>query len=408
VTVPGMSDEQQRERLRVLNVVFRPGAPVDREDLFSGRGTQLAAVFEAMQAVGQHAVIFGERGVGKTSLAAVCADMAGRTGAIAMRINCDQSDNFNGIWQKVIDEFAVVVADSPDELQDSMAAATEKATDVLNYGDVGPNQVRVAMRHLTHIAPVTIFFDEFDQISDGGTLVLVSNTVKLLSDHIESVTLIPVGVSDSVSDLIAGHQSIQRALVQVNMPRMQRHELESILDRGLQALQMTADPAARGVIRTAPRGLPQYAHLLAQEGARQAMLAGRTEITSNDVLDGLQVGLSKVDHTLSSAFDVATYTAKASRFADVLYACTLTRPDESGFFSPSDLRRPYSKIVGESVSIDRFNPHLVQLTENRGQILTRKGRDRAWRYRFSDPLMEPYVLLKGISGGKIKPEHLSD
>src|SRR5713101_2484058 len=104
-----MSDEEQRQRLDLVDTVFRPSAPVDREDLFSGRFDQLAAVQEAIGAVGQHAVIFGERGVGKTSLAATCVDIARRRNRIALRVNCDQSDNFTGLWQKVIDEFPVVI-----------------------------------------------------------------------------------------------------------------------------------------------------------------------------------------------------------------------------------------------------------------------------------------------------------
>ena len=99
-----MTEDEQHRRLDLLDTVFRPSAPVDRADLFSGRGHQLATVQEAIGAVGQHAVIFGERGVGKTSLAATCVDITHHRRRIAMRINCDQSDSFVTLWQKVIDE----------------------------------------------------------------------------------------------------------------------------------------------------------------------------------------------------------------------------------------------------------------------------------------------------------------
>src|SRR5713101_3124005 len=68
---------------------------------------------------------------------------------------------------KVIDEFPVVTASAPADLQDSLSNAAGRATDVLTWrnGDIGtgPNQVRVGLRYLTAIAPVVIFLDEFDQ-----------------------------------------------------------------------------------------------------------------------------------------------------------------------------------------------------------------------------------------------------
>jgi AAA ATPase domain len=396
-----MPDEDQRKRLDLLDTVFRPSAPVDREDLFSGRAAQLASVQEAIGAVGQHAVIFGERGVGKTSLAATCVDITRRRGRIALRVNCDQSDNFPNLWQKVIDEFPLLAADADDNDRAAVAQATERATEVLNWENPGPNQVRVALRHLTSIAPVVIFFDEFDQVGDEGTLSLMSNTIKLLSDQIEAVTLVPVGVSDSVDGLITGHISIQRNLAQVRMPRMNRDEIEGILLVGLDKLKMTIEDSARTFVRVVPRGLPQYAHLLAQEGARQALLQERSDITLTHVFDGMEAGLRKLDHSLASAFDEATYTARPSGYKDVLYACAWSRPDSDGYFSPADIRKPYSAIIGKAAGIDSYNPLLKALSEGRGEILHRKGRRGARRYRFADPLMEPYVLLRGLSSGRI-------
>ena len=406
------SPEERSRRLIELEAAFRPSAPVDNEDLFSGRVRQLADVQEAIGALGEHAVIFGERGVGKTSLAATCADIALHTGKIAIRINCDQSDNYATIWQKVIDEFPIAADSAPDDRKEAIRSATERATEVLLYPDtptpLGPSQVRIAFRHITAVAPLVIFLDEFDQLSDTGTLGLISNTIKLLSDQIEDVTLIPVGVGDDVDELIAGHQSIQRNLVQVRMPRMNREEIEGILDKGLAKLGMSIEPTARAFIRIVPRGLPQYAHMLAQEGARQALLNDQTTITISHVVSGMQSSFRKLDRSLKSAFDRATYTGRDSNYADVLYACAWGTPDEEGYFSPKSIEARYSMIVGKPRHVGHYNPHLVALSEGRGEILSRKGQQRAHRYRFSDPLMEPYVLFRGIVAGRIDPYRLLD
>lgn len=278
--------------------------------------------------------------------------------------------------------------------------------EVFNTDEISPARVRVGLRHIATLRPLVVFFDEFDQISDPASLRLFSNTIKTLSDQVEPVTLIPVGVGDSLEELTRGHQSVTRSITQVRMPRMSREELVAIATRGFGQLEMEADQSALDFIATVPRGLPQYAHMLAQEGARQALMNRTTSITMHHVLEGLRVGLGKVDHTLSSAYDAATYSARKTRFKEVLLACTLTEPDEHGYFAPVDLRQPYSDVIGQEVDVDRFNPQLVVLSQDRGEILTRIGPERARRYRFTDPLMEPYVMLRGLDAGMVTPERV--
>lgn len=77
--------------------VFSPAAPVDERDLFAGRITQLRRVIDVVNQRGQHAIIFGERGVGKTSLANVISSYLGSVEGVSIlapHVNCDASDDF--------------------------------------------------------------------------------------------------------------------------------------------------------------------------------------------------------------------------------------------------------------------------------------------------------------------------
>ncbi|MFY9719669.1 MAG: ATP-binding protein [Candidatus Cybelea sp.] len=51
--------------------VFTPSSPIDSNDLFAGRRQQVTQIINAINQGGQHAGLYGERGVGKTSLANV-------------------------------------------------------------------------------------------------------------------------------------------------------------------------------------------------------------------------------------------------------------------------------------------------------------------------------------------------
>lgn len=396
-----LDSEEQTRRLLMLGEVFRPGGPIADAQLFAGRNHELFSVVEAMQSAGQHAVIFGERGVGKTSLARVAMQV--QQNGIAVRINCDPSDTYYSIWQKVLDELEIFIGETPAAERESLREPFEECRAALQQDEISPSTVRVALRKLSTRRPVAVFIDEFNEMVDASVRGLVSNTIKALSDHLESITICPVGVAEDLDALLQGHLSAVRAIVQVRMPRMSAEELEDIVHRGLQRLEMEIDDDALKLIRAVPRGLPQYAHLLAQEGARQALLGEKTNIEHQDVMKGLKVGLQKLDHSLSTAYEKATYSPKKTRFKEVLLACAISKLGEHGDFAPGDLRIPYSKIIGESVGIDRYNPQLTSLATQR-DILVREGEDRRWRYHFRDPLMEPYVLLNGLESGAITTE----
>src|ERR1700733_5296275 len=95
-------------RIDTLLESFSPSAPIDRRDVFAGRRDQLAALYTVMRQRGQHAVIYGERGVGKTSLASITADQARRDEFFTAHVICDSSDDFSSIWHKIFEEINVI------------------------------------------------------------------------------------------------------------------------------------------------------------------------------------------------------------------------------------------------------------------------------------------------------------
>lgn len=48
---------------------FQPRSPISDLSLFAGRWDQIVAIVDAIAQTGLHVVLFGERGIGKTSLA---------------------------------------------------------------------------------------------------------------------------------------------------------------------------------------------------------------------------------------------------------------------------------------------------------------------------------------------------
>src|SRR5271168_2712118 len=63
--------EKKLRRSLIAKKVFTPATPISRKALFAGRHEQLTQAIGVMSQPGQHAIVFGERGVGKTSLVSV-------------------------------------------------------------------------------------------------------------------------------------------------------------------------------------------------------------------------------------------------------------------------------------------------------------------------------------------------
>jgi Cdc6-like AAA superfamily ATPase len=389
--------ESRRDRLQRS---FSPGAPVQAKDLFAGRVEQLSAVLEAISSRGRHAIVYGERGVGKTSLANIVLAMAAALGCISVRVNCDSDDDFGGIWRKVFRRLS-----STEERRVAGFVASMRREHV-SLDQMLPEQPSPDdIRRLLAIGgqQTVVILDELDRAVPGGTTRRLADTVKTLSDDSCPATLVLVGVADSVTDLIAEHASVERSLVQVRMPRMSEAELAEILDKGLAQAGLFITPGARRQIVALSQGLPHYTHLLALHAGQRSLKVGRQTINKSDVRDAIRQAVAAAQQSILQLYHDATSSPRPGNlYSSVLLAAAMAAVDRLGYFAAADVRGPIRTITGKSYEIPSFSRHLHDLCEKaRGPALQKTGIKRRLRFRFSNPLVQPFVILHGISKGVI-------
>jgi Cdc6-like AAA superfamily ATPase len=379
-----MTEPPKMQRIALVSQAFTPSAPIDDLDLFAGRNAQAQEVIGAITQKGQHAAVYGERGVGKTSLANVLTDLfkaPALSSLVSVKVNCQTDDDFSSLWRGVFREL-----------------------DIDGSPRLAPEDVRFKLANTP--SPALIVVDELDRLENDSALTSLADTVKALSDHAVSSTLVLVGVAQSVAELIGEHQSIARALVRVHMPRMSRPELREILEKGCSRAELSAQAAAIDEITLLSRGLPHFAHLLGFHAGTQAVINDRREVAVSDVKIALPRAVK--NHIVESDYHKAVHSSHGDAlYASVLMACALASQDQFGYFTAGAVREPLQVITGRYIDIPAFARHLSQFLEvSRGSVLQRTGSPRRYLYRFSDPILQTYVVLNGLAQGRISVEQL--
>lgn len=168
---------------------------------------------------------------------------------------------------------------------------------------------------------------------------------------------------------------MERALVQIQMPRMSPSELAEIATKGIAAARMTIAGQAVTRIAALSQGLPHYTHLLAQLAAQAALGERRTQVSIRHVNAAVTRAIDRAQQSVAEAYREAVSGRPGSIYPQVLLACALAEEDEFGFFAPSDVGEPLSRILHKPCMTATFARHLERLSsESRGAILQKHGR----------------------------------
>jgi Cdc6-like AAA superfamily ATPase len=399
-----------REDLEVkLRTVFKPTTPINSYELFSGRQTQSRQLVAAINQNGQHAILYGERGVGKTSLANILFFLLKKPGwpQITPHISCVRGDSYQTIWGRVFSKILDKAASENLKIPRSLTKFLKPIRDL--YVDFITIDVVVKiLSELGAISLLVAIIDEFDTVADDTVRAAIADTIKYLSDRNAPCTVVVVGVADDVEGLISDHRSVERCLAQVRMPRMSRDELEDIMRKCLTVADMTITAPALQEMSRISIGLPHYAHLLGLYSALQAIDNESLEVAEDDVKAALATALANADHTIQKLYLRATGSSQSTaKYQQVLLACAMAETNDLGFFAPADVRTPLSRILKKPARIEHFARHLHTFCEaESGPVLTNITIKKHPQFRFENALVQPFALIKGLAEGMITEEDL--
>src|SRR6266446_797437 len=326
------TDGDWQSRIYEAMDIFSPGAPIDELSLLAGRARQIDRMIDTVMQRGQHAILYGERGVGKSSLANTFSTrlVSGARTLSCIPINCHPSDDFSQVWRKVFRRLAL----NGDNLASKYPS------------EIYPDDVVVELSGFSLNTVPIVILDEFDKLVDKDARVLIANTIKNLSDRSSRSTLIIVGVADSVGDLIEEHESISQCLRQIPMQRMFPSELQEIINRRLPELAMDIQQDALAHVVALSRGLPHYTHLFGQQAAKMALKRRDLIIDSDHVEAAIPACIEQTAQTVREQYHKATISPRRGNiYKEVLLAAAWAEVDDLGYFAPAALRRPLAALL---------------------------------------------------------------
>jgi type II secretory pathway predicted ATPase ExeA len=415
-----------------LFTVFSPARELEQPDRFAGRKAEVLRLTDSLQVPGSCPLIYGHRGLGKSSLALQIDRIAQGDVELLAELGNEsrglpEDGRFLVLWVTCTD----TVQGIDDVLQLMINAAED--VDMLDADSASPVLVdRTSRRKLSLKAfefetvrryedqkartshqllsvsevagrlcqlltdiygqPVLVIVDELDRVrrTDG-----LASFIKASSSN--QLKFLLVGIGNTISDLLADHQSLERHVVAVQVPLMKDSELIEIVSRAEHALiEMGhvirfADEAKLLLARVAA-GFPWFVHVLGQKALVWAYDAGETTVSETAVSNAVKwIVRDDFAQQFSDTYQLAVRNSYQREI--VLRACAE--------WPQADI--PIREIYKIARTLNVTNPsvHKRQLCEtNFGNVLFLPSLQSGGLVRFSNEMFKAYVRLRpSLHGG---------
>lgn len=314
-------------RSSVLNA-FQPAHEAVDPKRFAGRRAEVLALADALQTNGSVPIIFGDRGLGKSSLAVQgqliamgSSELLHQLGAesyaipsdhafITMFFSCsDGVRDTDELLQRLLlrvreltlegnptDGFQLV--DTSRKTSVSLKVFSHEVT--RNYtrapgvGDGDPVSTEDALLRAcealtnTFGGPFLIIIDELDRVADKRGLASI---IKRLSTA--NMKFVLVGISQDWAELMLDHASLERQAVPIRVARMSPPELAEIVDLGEAHLQTAGvelrfHRAVRKRLVDISGGFPWFVHVVGQASVMLAFDEGSATVGESHAIIGVR------------------------------------------------------------------------------------------------------------------------
>lgn len=389
--------EEQKQKLALVGQIYTPAYPIEIRELFSGRTKELMTLIGIINQKGKQAILYGDRGVGKTSFANIVRILLENPERQIVKVSCASNDTLESLFYNVFSKLSLNYEVAKQRI--GFGAEIEKTEESIFLSNIySKDQIdtKLIQDVLAQVGEVIIIIDEFDRL-DGIKFdqKLFSDLLKAVSDTIPTTSFLIVGVAEDVSSLIEEHQSIERNLAQIHLYSMTHDEINGIIEKGEEPLGIKFADDVKAKIIELSSGYPHFTHSLCYYAVSAAIWDQSDEIKIEHLNLAIQQTIDNSHESLRNSYRVATLATKQNIYQEVLCAAALVKTDEYGYFQANDLEEILTGLVGREMKVNNFVFHLGKFcSEERGELFRISGAKNRHRYKFKNPLMKSFIKLK--------------
>ena len=394
----------------MIGKVLSPSRPLQSQEFLRGRDEQLSGIKKALYQPGRHVLIYGFRGVGKSSLAQTAA-YALSIGADPILVGCEAKSTLTTVIEDVINEAVNKNPTTEKKVKEAGASfssfgfggSIKTTTQVSAVTE--PGSVNEAVRLIQYLCDHTqskpvIVVDEFDQIRGENEQEAFTNFVKQISDKHVPARFIFCGIGDSVDAIMAAHGSADRYFHTVSLGQLPWEARFEIVAFAAEQLGIEIDDNTLYRIARISDGFPYFVHFISEklfwrvyEARNDGQVTGELfGLAMSDAAAGMEMRLKRPYETATRKY--------TNDYEHVLWAAAdgheLSRRSTDIF--ESHLRLANGRLE-TPLDRRRFNQRLNALKQpSHGSILT--GTRQGW-YEFTEKMIRGYVRLRAEQVGLV-------
>jgi len=359
-------------RRDALSNVLTLGAPAASETAV-GRHDLVRKLFDVVAGPGEHAVLMGEPGLGKTSLLNVVAEQIEGAGLVVLRVEAEPGMSFDHLVRKAA---AGVYVAPDDEMRFAPVAPdhemAEPLADLLPEGEVTAGDVAELMDQTLAGRPV-LMIDRYETVGAGLIDRTIADLIKTLAESVAQATVLLAANGDTAEDVHDNHHLTFRYLTEMRLRLLRPRETFHILDRASAATGIGFGDDARKLILTASVGIPSAVQTLAQGAIVAAIRAGRETVGQAEMLTGMAHAAAHLELETRQGVDMVLGDDPEDEFVHLIYAVAAAHTDWYGrFFKPQVMESIKRRFPDLGMSEDEVMATLDSLCGDDAMSLFRK------------------------------------
>jgi hypothetical protein len=396
-----------------LKTVVNAATPVRSVEHLKGREDDLIAIERALYADGRHIFIFGDRGVGKSSLAATAAFQYQSRDGEPIFVSGSPDETFNSIVAniavKALGRSKTDITKSQKTrgidfhglkwIDGSEASSLELGGQIKTVGDATELLRQVAEIHSEKPA---IVLDEFDTIPSESERGKFAALIKQLGDQNVDLKFFITGVGKSCQQLLGAHASAHRQLSTRELLRLGFEGRRAIVQDAAEAFDLELDDNVNWRIALISDGFPYYVHLLVE---RMMWAAFDSKITNpklgwDEFYAGLRVAVKDTNADLREPYEKAVLLSPPE-YEDVVWS---SADGDDLFRDLTSMYSSYKAVVevreGRSLlDSKKYGDIIRKLKTARYGPVLQQYQDRPSWYEYKEKMLRGYVRMQAEANG---------